>query len=320
MPSFGEKLKLEREKRKISLEQISSTTKIGTRMLQALEDEKFNQLPGGIFNKGFVRAYARAVGLDEDQTVADYLQASGDAPRPELLMRDGAVRDAARDAVVEETASRHSAARNLAARHEENRIRLLEATSDEPSRSLPWGIFAIALLLIALALSLWSHRRREQERLEGHPAAKTPTPLTHAAPVNVTPSPALANADRQTSPISTSVDSSPPQASRSAAQISQPGNFPTTGELQVLVHAREESWISVSIDGKFTGSETLAAGNDRLYKAQSRIYLKAGNSGALDFQLDGKKLDIGGAYGEVKAVTIGHSGVIHTPASLPTNP
>ena len=77
LPSFGEKLKQEREKRKITLEQISVSTKIGTRMLQALEEDKFSQLPGGIFNKGFVRAYARFVGLDEDQTVADYLQASG---------------------------------------------------------------------------------------------------------------------------------------------------------------------------------------------------------------------------------------------------
>src|SRR5271156_1169760 len=90
LPSFGEKLKLEREKRKITLEEISSSTKIGTRMLQALEEDKFNQLPGGIFNKGFVRAYSRCVGLDEDQAVADYLQASGDAPpvRTELGGRE----------------------------------------------------------------------------------------------------------------------------------------------------------------------------------------------------------------------------------------
>ena len=74
MPSFGEKLKLEREKRKITLEQISVSTKIGTRMLQALEEDRFNQLPGGIFNKGFVRAYSRFIGLDEDQVVADYLK------------------------------------------------------------------------------------------------------------------------------------------------------------------------------------------------------------------------------------------------------
>ena len=95
MPSFGEKLKLEREKRKITLEQISDSTKIGTRMLQALEEDRFNQLPGGIFNKGFVRAYSRFVGLDEDQTVAEYLEASGDAPpvSTEIAVReDGAPR------------------------------------------------------------------------------------------------------------------------------------------------------------------------------------------------------------------------------------
>src|SRR6202140_4108381 len=80
LPSFGEKLKLEREKRNITLDQVSVSTKIGLRMLRALEENQFSQLPGGIFNKGFVRAYSRVVGLDEEQTIADHLQASGDAP------------------------------------------------------------------------------------------------------------------------------------------------------------------------------------------------------------------------------------------------
>src|SRR6267154_2131827 len=44
-------------------------------MLRALEDEHFDQLPGGVFNKGFVRAYARQVGLDEEETITDYLAA-----------------------------------------------------------------------------------------------------------------------------------------------------------------------------------------------------------------------------------------------------
>src|SRR5208282_5040492 len=44
-------------------------------MLRAIEDEHFDQLPGGVFNKGFVRAYARQVGLDEEEVVTDYLTA-----------------------------------------------------------------------------------------------------------------------------------------------------------------------------------------------------------------------------------------------------
>jgi Helix-turn-helix domain/Domain of unknown function (DUF4115) len=73
--AFGEKLRQQREQKGISLDAISTTTKISTRMLRAIEDEHFDQLPGGVFNKGFVRAYARHVGLDEEEAVSDYLAA-----------------------------------------------------------------------------------------------------------------------------------------------------------------------------------------------------------------------------------------------------
>jgi hypothetical protein len=72
---FGDKLRRQRELRGISLDAISATTKISPRMLRAIEDERFDQLPGGVFNKGFVRAYARQVGLDEDDAISDYLAA-----------------------------------------------------------------------------------------------------------------------------------------------------------------------------------------------------------------------------------------------------
>jgi len=72
---FGERIRREREMRNITLDEIVNATKIGSRTLRALEDEDFSKLPGGIFNKGFVRAYARYLGIDEEQAVADYLAA-----------------------------------------------------------------------------------------------------------------------------------------------------------------------------------------------------------------------------------------------------
>ncbi len=75
MGAFGEKLRKQREQRGIALDAISNTTKISTRMLRAIEEEHFDQLPGGVFNKGFVRAYARQVGLNEEEAVSDYLTA-----------------------------------------------------------------------------------------------------------------------------------------------------------------------------------------------------------------------------------------------------
>src|SRR5512142_1245133 len=88
--SFGDGLKQEREKKKITLDQVAVSTKISVRMLRAIEDEKFDQLPGGIFNKGFVRAYARYLDMDEEKAVADYLAAAtpaSDAVPEDLELR-----------------------------------------------------------------------------------------------------------------------------------------------------------------------------------------------------------------------------------------
>jgi cytoskeleton protein RodZ len=82
MGSFGERLQREREMRGITLEEIADSTKIGTRSLRALEQEDFDKLPGGIFNKGFVRAYARYLGIDEEQAVSDFLAAAGEPEQP----------------------------------------------------------------------------------------------------------------------------------------------------------------------------------------------------------------------------------------------
>jgi len=74
MPStpFGEHLKREREMRGVSLEEVAAATRISTRFLEAIENEQWDRLPGGIFNRGFIRAIARFLGLDEDSLVAEY--------------------------------------------------------------------------------------------------------------------------------------------------------------------------------------------------------------------------------------------------------
>lgn len=72
MTNFGASFKKARESKGISLEKIAAETRISTRFLTAIENEDFHLLPGGIFNRGFVRAYAEKVGLDPVQAIADY--------------------------------------------------------------------------------------------------------------------------------------------------------------------------------------------------------------------------------------------------------
>lgn len=75
MSQFGEDLRKERETRGIALDAIIDETKISSHYLLALEREKFDQLPGGVFNKGIVRSYARVVGIDENTWVTRFMTA-----------------------------------------------------------------------------------------------------------------------------------------------------------------------------------------------------------------------------------------------------
>lgn len=73
MGEFGEKFRRARERKELSLDDVSNVTKISPRMLQAIEEEQFDQLPGGVFNRGFIRAYAKHLGLNSEDAVNDYL-------------------------------------------------------------------------------------------------------------------------------------------------------------------------------------------------------------------------------------------------------
>jgi cytoskeleton protein RodZ len=296
LPTFGERLKREREKRAVTLEQISSSTKIGTRMLQALEEEKFSQLPGGIFNKGFVRAYARCVGLDEDQAVADYLEASGESA----------------PAKIEAAA--------------ESESRAPESSADGSSRDLPWGLFAAVLLLVALVLSIWSYRKRELRAPSAAPPS-APSALQNPSPAAGGPDSAseASIAVRSSNPVSPQVKpagiATGPQTGpttgatgatqKTAAPQLAPAAVPSqSGEFTVVIQAREDSWVWLTSDGNTILSHTLIAGTQRSVRARKEVVVRAGNSGAVDFFFNGKKLAAQGDYGEVKTLTFGATGLV----------
>jgi cytoskeleton protein RodZ len=72
MASLGQQLKQSREEKGISLQEIAESTHISIRFLQAIENDAYDVLPGGVFNRAFVRKFARQVGFDEEQAVNLY--------------------------------------------------------------------------------------------------------------------------------------------------------------------------------------------------------------------------------------------------------
>jgi cytoskeletal protein RodZ len=82
MASFGENLRRERELRGIDLREMADATKISIRFLQALEQDRVDILPGGLFPRAFVRQYAKYLGLDPERLVAEFVYAHGGETAP----------------------------------------------------------------------------------------------------------------------------------------------------------------------------------------------------------------------------------------------
>jgi cytoskeleton protein RodZ len=129
MVLLGEELKRERELREISLREISEATKISMRILEAIEKNNFQALPGGIFNRNFLRAYAEFIGLDSENVVRKYHQqfdSSEERPAPTPGMGMG--------------------------------VALQEETVKKSSKTLPIVLMLI-LLVVAVAFLLLNRRR-----------------------------------------------------------------------------------------------------------------------------------------------------------------
>ena len=97
--SLGEKLRQAREDKGISISEVAEQTRIAGHYLEAIEQDDYRTLPGGIFNKGFVKSFAKYVGVDEQDALQEYARISSSqiverdendslSYRPEVLTDD----------------------------------------------------------------------------------------------------------------------------------------------------------------------------------------------------------------------------------------
>jgi cytoskeletal protein RodZ len=70
--TLGEKLRQAREERGFTVSEVSEQTRISSLYLESIENDDYSNLPGGIFNKGFVKSYAKFVGINEQEALLDY--------------------------------------------------------------------------------------------------------------------------------------------------------------------------------------------------------------------------------------------------------
>jgi cytoskeleton protein RodZ len=278
LASFGERLKRTRENKKMSLDDVARATKINTRMLAALEEGKFDQLPGGVFNKGFVRTYARHLEINEEQAVRDYTAATGSV----------AVAVKSEDAELRAIADRKDK----------------ERAGRPRSQGIPWGLIAVFLLVLALGLSVWGFLTRERVNSE---QAHVGLPRTsaddlhdqrHAGSSDSAATPLMPTEVAHTQTIADTTDDG-------AAGTPQPAS---SAPIVLVISAREDSWLAIVADGQPSFQDTLTAGRTQSISAQNEVVLKSGNIGGLDINFNGSKLPLQGGDSEVKTLTFTPTG------------
>src|SRR5262249_48226509 len=129
MPTLGEELKRLREQRGISLAEISEATRIGTRFLKAIETDNFSVLPGGIFTRSFIRAFAKQVGMDEEHAILKYHQ-----PASGVALEAVPPADPASGSVSPPEAKRPSVESQRAAPSEVSKTTPKPASAEKPGR------------------------------------------------------------------------------------------------------------------------------------------------------------------------------------------
>ena len=197
MGEFGDKFRKAREKKELSFDDVSNVTKIGSRMLQAIEEEHFDQLPGGVFNKGFIRAYARHLGLNDEEAVTDYLACLRQAQVDAHEVWEPKLPTPQRPPALEKTRSGAPKLPPLTPQapqpvEELPELQLPRVQDVHPRRKdfaesspeIPWRLVAVAAVVVVLVIILWTRRSHHAT------AAASTSPLKTVQASNTSPAPA----------------------------------------------------------------------------------------------------------------------------------
>jgi cytoskeleton protein RodZ len=274
MGAFGERLRRERELRQITLEEISGSTKITKRHLEALEHEDFDALPGGIFNKGFVRAYARYVGIDEEQAVADYLVADQQQTQTEVRFP----------------------------------LEVHKSAALNPRRSrMPILLALLALIVILGGWSYWKKHRPQQAANPVNTGGSAPSNSgAQTAPVT-NPSPSAHASDQKTDATAAKDTSAPgPDQTQSQPQTD-------AKSFTVVVKVNESSWISIKADGNTVVERIFDPGEEQSTSATNEIAITVGNAAGVDVSFNGASQGVLGQEGKARNLVFTPAGLQNKP-------
>ena len=257
MGEFGAKFRKARESKELSLDDISNVTKISARMLRAIEEENFDQLPGGVFNKGFIRAYAKHLGLNSDDAVNEYLvclrqaqidsHAGWDAGiRPDPRSTKTALAAPSKPASQVETPVEIDELPELQLPRAEDVRPARKEYLHEPSPRVPWTLIGLAAIVVIAAMVLWMRHSRSSADAAKPAARGTSTVVTPAVAKTPSTSPQPAAPPVMTAPVPAkpvAATQSSTGANKQLATTPKPTIPPVTSPNQVTIEKKGDVTI-----------------------------------------------------------------------------
>ena len=258
MPTLGEELKRRREEQGKSLTAISETTRIVTRFLKAIEEDNFSVLPGGIFTRSFIRAYAREVGMDGAEATALYHQQTS----PQEVQES--------PPAISQLESARESAPEAAAGRDENPISLPQTSSGFGSRvNWPTVAAVLGILLLGGVIVLVITRMNREEAGTSQSVTTPSKQQSHPAPRG-TATPAVS---QQPGPV--------------------PADSPVAPGLPVQVISIKveatggQCWLKYQVDdGQHTSIMLEEGQSHSLPDAQNKVILDIGNRKALTIKIN----------------------------------
>jgi cytoskeleton protein RodZ len=273
MPALGDRFRSAREARGLSLSDVSEQIRIRSIYLAAIEEENWSAVGAPVYIRGFLRTYARFLGLDPEDVVAAF---NGEVP----------------------------AAAQVAASSGNEHSRQAELARARPSGSyLIWIAGVVAALLVAFVVynEVTMHRSATVVVETAVPRA-TPSELPSNAP-----SPAAALALSAAPPPCPSPSAAPNGSpGASAAPSPSPSPCPSItaeqiaalGAQSIAVVLTAPSWLRVTVDGSVSMEGTFPAGTSKAFHGKAAV-VRVGNAGGVVIYVDGKDVGKLGKSGDV---------------------
>ncbi len=304
MESVGEFFRQVRETKGLTVDEVASKTRIRSDFVKALEEGNFAKLPDQVFARGFVRSYARSLGLDEEDAIHRFVQSAG------AFYEKQGERERLRQRQVEEERRRKANRKAVGIAiaiaivtlvfllsREQSATLVRRASSDAPPPSKKTMPFA-------------------KEGRDAAPKQDTdlPPPITATAkPVDVPAPPPKAVLEKTTpAPAPTTVAKAPvpaePAVAPAAVQggsdgplagLSVDGPVGSDGPLVLDLEATELSWVVVQVDAGSPQEALLRPGEKAQWKAQDQFSVTLGNAGGVKAELNGKPQKPFGPSGKV---------------------